>query len=289
MILYRAAACGCRLGEGPVWSAGEGALYWLDILGRRLLRRAPTDNETHQWHLPVRVSALAVRPAGPLLMACEDGRADFDVGGGGLGPRRPLEPDLPDNRSNDGGCDRRGRFFVGTMDDRERADTGALYQVGPDGATRQLLSGVGISNTLAWSPDDRTFYFADSRAQVIWAFDYDIEAGAISRRRVFVSLAGTSLYPDGSTVDAEGYLWNCQWDGWRVVRYAPDGAVDRVVELPVQRPTSCAFGGPGLRTLYVTSARVGLDDAAREAQPWAGDLLAFEPGVAGLQDPSFAG
>jgi sugar lactone lactonase YvrE len=148
---------------------------------------------------------------------------------------------------------------------------------------------IAISNSLAWSPDNRRFYFADTLDRAIYVFDYDHASGAIANKRVFASTAGDPGNPDGSTIDAEGYLWNAQWDGWRLVRYAPDGTVDRVVMLPVQKPTSCMFGGPGLRTLYVTSAVWDLHGAALAGQPWAGGVLALDVGVAGLPEPRFAG
>jgi sugar lactone lactonase YvrE len=174
------------------------------------------------------------------------------------------------------------------MDDRLTSPTGALYRLDPDLSCRRMESGIGISNSLAWSPDDRIFYFADTLRRTIFAYDFDAETGAISNRRVFTDCIDQPGAPDGSTIDAEGYLWNAQWDGWRLVRYAPDGRIDRVVGLPVQKPTSCMFGGPDLATLYVTSAVWDLTGEALAKQPNAGGVFALDVGVRGLPESRFA-
>jgi sugar lactone lactonase YvrE len=175
------------------------------------------------------------------------------------------------------------------MDDGLERPSGSLWRLDPDLSVHRLESGICISNALAWSPDDTRFYFADTKEQEIRAYDYNAESGAITRRRRFASTAEDPGTPDGATVDAEGFLWNAQWDGWRLVRYAPDGTVDRVVPLPVQKPTSCMFGGDGLRRLYVTTAIWDLRGEALAAQPWAGSLLSLDVGVAGLPETRFAG
>jgi sugar lactone lactonase YvrE len=164
---------------------------------------------------------------------------------------------------------------------------GKLFVYHPGGRCETAVDAVSIANTVSCSPDGRTFYLADSAEQLIYAYDLEVQTGALSNRRIFVDLRGTDAAPDGSAVDADGYLWNAQWGGWRIVRYAPDGSVDRIAPLPVQQPTSCAFGGPGLSTLYVTSARDGLSTEALAAQPLAGGLFAMETGVRGLALPLF--
>jgi L-arabinonolactonase len=146
---------------------------------------------------------------------------------------------------------------------------------------------IGNPNTFAWSPDKTRFYTADSVRQIMWVFDYDVETGAISNRREFFSLVGTNIIPDGSTVDAEGFLWNAQWNGWRIVRYAPDGSIDRIVEMPVACPTSCIFGGENLNNLYVTSARKGQTVNRLEQQPDAGALFVLDVGVRGIWQDAF--
>jgi L-arabinonolactonase len=153
----------------------------------------------------------------------------------------------------------------------------------------RMEEGIGISNALCWSPNDDVFYFCDTLRQEIWAYDYEALSGAIANRRVFATTHDQPGQPDGSTIDAEGYMWNAQWDGWRLVRYAPDGTIERIVDLPVQRPTSVMFGGKDLRTLYVTTAIWDLSESERKQQPWAGSLLAVDVGVAGLPETRFGG
>lgn len=278
-----------RLGEVPVWDDRAQALYWVDIEGRLLQRLDHATGAVARWTMPERIAAVAVREAGGLVVALASGFALFDPASGRIERLAAPEAHLPGNRFNDGKCDRHGRFWAGTMDDQLQAKTGALYRLDPDGACHQLETGIAISNSLAWSPDDRTFYFADSLDRTIYAYDFDIEAGTIANRRIFCTTHDQPGVPDGSTVDAAGYVWNAQWDGWRLVRYAPDGQVDRVLDLPVQKPTSCAFGGPDLATLYITSAVWDLTDEQRRSQPQAGGLFAVEVGVKGLPEPRFRG
>ena len=152
----------------------------------------------------------------------------------------------------------------------------------------RVAAGIGIPNSIAWSPDGRTMYVADTVEREIAAHDYDLATGAIANRRIFARTEEPA-YPDGSTVDADGFLWNAQWGGGRVVRYAPDGRTDRAVEVPVRYPTSCVFGGPGLATLYITSAVHDLTPAQRAAEPWAGGIMALTPGVRGLPETRFGG
>ncbi|MFQ5947524.1 MAG: SMP-30/gluconolactonase/LRE family protein [Acidimicrobiia bacterium] len=284
-----AVAAGNILGEGPVWDTEAGVLYWLDIKQPRLHRYQPSGGSVRSWDLPNQPGSLAVRERGGLLLALDSGFAFFDPETSELTPLADPEPDRPGNRFNDGKTDRRGRFWAGSMDDEELEWTGALYRFDPDGTWHRLLDGLGIPNTLAWSPGGETMYFAETLEQTIYTFMFDAVAGEISGRRVFATTKEEDCYPDGSTVDAEGFLWNAQFNGWRLVRYAPDGSVNRVVEMPVQNPTSCMFGGEDLDVLYVTSARKGLAEAALEDQPLAGGLFAFDVGVAGLPETPFSG
>ena len=191
-------------------------------------------------------------------------------------------------RCNDGKCDRQGRFWVGTMGDMRRTPRGHLYRLDPQAGLRRVLDGLTIPNGLCWSPDGRTMYFTDSPTRLIWAFPYDPATGTPGERRVFAQVDGSGV-ADGATVDAEGCLWSARHGGGRVTRYTPDGRIDREIALPVSQPSCCAFGGPDLGTLFVTTARNGLsaDDLAK--QPLAGAVLALEPGVRGLAEPRYAG
>lgn len=280
---------GNRLGEVPVWDVAEQALYWVDIEGRLLQRYTPSTGAVERWAMPERIACFALRESGGLIVAFASGIAFYDLETREIDWIARPEADRPGNRFNEGKCDRRGRFWTGSMDDGLTRRSGALYRVDPDRSVEMVLDGVGVSNSIVWSPDDRDFYFADTLEGVIWRFDFDAEAGRISNRRAIVDLRGSGFGPDGSTVDAEGCLWNAQWGGWRVARYSPEGELLRSVPLPVQKPTNCIFGGPDLATLYVTSAVADLDGAALAAQPLAGGLFALDVGVAGLPETRFAG
>ncbi|MGL6160699.1 SMP-30/gluconolactonase/LRE family protein [Microbulbifer sp.] len=281
-----------ELGEGPLWCAREQVLYWVDIKKELLFRFSPCDGHVKEWSIGMAVAAVTTTDMpGRLLLACRGGLYRFDVATGTSTELLCYEQELPDNRPNDGKTDPNGRFWFGTTDDLEQAVSGSLYRLNGcmDGAGQlQKISGnIGNPNTFAWSPDRKTFYSADSVEQTMFAYDFDNAKGEISNKRVFFTLKGTHIIPDGSTVDAEGYLWNAQWMGWRVVRYAPDGSIDRIVEMPVACPTSCMFGGEDLKTLYVTSARKDQTEEALLKQPYAGALFAIKCEVPGLPESAF--
>ena len=273
-----------ELGEGPCWSDADRRLYWFDIQGRRLAWFDPESRMHGCWPLSLRASAAAPLAGGGLIVATERGLARTNAQGGSLELVEPMDLG-PGFRSNDGKIDIAGRFWWSRMDDEGGARPGGVYRTDPGAATVPVLEGIHIPNTLACSPDGGTFYLADSKRNTLLAYDLAPD-GSLSRGRPFAACE-PPVTPDGSAVDAEGCLWNAQWGGWRIVRYTPDGRVDRVVPMPVEQPTSCAFGGPGLATLYVTSARSGLSDEHLARQPKAGGLFALDPGVRGLQLPAF--
>ena len=277
------------LGEGPLWDVAERVLYWVDIKGRAVHRFDPATGRDARWPMPEEVGSLAVRARGGLVLALRSGFHLFDPATGALAPVARPEPDRRENRFNDGKPDRQGRFWAGSMHDPETAPTGALYRLDPDHSCHRMTDGLVCSNALCWSPDGRTMYHADTSRRTVWAWEFDPVGGAIAHRRVFVELPPDAGAPDGATVDAEGFVWLAHWDGWRLSRLDPDGRVERVVRLPVQRPTCPAFGGPDLDVLFVTSASIELDAAALAAQPCAGGILALRPGVRGLPEARFAG
>lgn len=200
------------------------------------------------------------------------------------------EPDKPENRLNDGRCDRRGRFWVGSMSEKVFEPLGSFFRIDADLSANWLFNDVIIPNSIAFSPDDRTLYFADTRKFTIWAFDFDIDKGTLSNRRIFADTSERRPgRPDGSCVDSEGFLWNTEYAGGRLVRYAPDGRIDRIVELPVSHPTCCTFGGEGLDLLFVTSAVNPLNPGQRSVESEAGALFALDLGVRGLPEPFFKG
>jgi sugar lactone lactonase YvrE len=286
-----ACAVDCRnvLGEGAVWCPLERLLWWIDISSPTLWRFDPRTDRADHWPLPKPPGSFALRKNGGFLFAFRNGFATLDAPGGEL---RWLElPDLKlgDERFNDGKADRAGRFWTGTLDRRLGSAIGQLYRLDPGFRVSAMDRGFTISNGIGWSPDDRTMYFTDTPSRRIYRYDFDVATGAIANRRVFVEVEAGHGGPDGMTVDAEGFVWSAQFDRWCIHRYAPDGRLDRAVRLPVQRPTTCMFGGTDLATLYVTSARMDLADDALAAQPHAGGVFALDAGVRGLPEPRFAG
>lgn len=277
-----------QLGEGPVWVEREQALYWTDIHGRLIHRRAFADGALTRWEAPYRIGSLIPREGGGFISGTDEGLALIDPELGRFDLFASPEADLPTNRFNDGKTDRQGRFWAGTMDDSEKAALGALYRIDPDLGWTLIDDGYRVCNGPAFSSDGRTLYHTDSARQVIYAFDLD-EAGNAANRRDFARFGPGDGYPDGMTVDSEGCLWVAFWDGWCLRRLSPEGEVLSTLELPVQRPTSCAFGGPDLDHLFVTSARVGLDEGDFAGQAQAGGLFLARPGVAGLAERLFAG
>jgi L-arabinonolactonase len=277
------------LGEGPSWSSAEGVLYWIDIKRPAVFRFDPTRGQTGHWPLKRPVGFAAPAQAGRLVFGDADGLGFLDLSTGGVTRLAAPESHIPGNRFNDGKVDRSGRLWAGTMDDACKQPTGNLYRVDPDGSVHTMATGLICSNGLGWSPDNRTMYFTDSIVHTIWTYGFDAKTGALGERRVFAKVSGDEGVPDGLTVDSEGFVWSAMWDGWRVIRYAPDGTIDRVVRMPVQRPSSCMFGGPDLKTLYITSACVELGWGALKSGPLAGSLFAMESDIAGLPEVPFAG
>jgi sugar lactone lactonase YvrE len=275
------------LGEGPCWTESEGRLYWFDIKRASLSWHEPESGQSGRWKLPIRASAAAAAAPFGLIAATEAGLAHIDTRAGAL--KLVEAVDLgPGFRSNDGKIDPAGRFWWSRMDDDGGRRPGSVFCTDTEGVTRTAVEGVHIPNTVACAPAGDAFYLADSKRKILQAYDLAPD-GRLGEARWFADLSNSEGTPDGSAVDAEGFLWNAQWGGRRIVRYAPDGRIDRIVPLPVEQPTSCAFGGPKLDILFVTSAREGLSPDALAEQPLAGSLLAFRPGVAGLALPAFTG
>jgi xylono-1,5-lactonase len=275
------------LGEGPIWVERDHSLYWVDIKGRRLFRLDGAGAITH-WETPFRVGSIAVRESGGFIAGTERGFASIDLASGRFDILSDPEPDLTDNRFNDGKTDRSGRFWAGTMDDSERTAAGSLYRLDFDLRWARMDDGYRVTNGPAFSPGGRLLYHADSARQVIYVYDVN-EGGELGERNLFARFVENDGYPDGMTVDAEGCLWVAFWDGWCVRRFSPAGECIQIVDLPVQRPTSVAFGGPDLSELYITSARIGLDDLALQMQPQAGGVFRLVPGVKGVPEVPFGG
>lgn len=270
----------CTLGEGPVWDAGDQALYWVDIPESRVHRIA-ADGSLSSWDTGQPVGAVVPRASAGLVVAVRDGFMALDPASGKLTMLAEVEQDRPENRMNDGACDRAGRFYAGTMADDERPEAGALYRLDPDLSVTRLLAGVGISNGIGWSPDERLMYYIDSHAHRVDVFDYDPGTGAIDGRRPFAAVGQGDVVPDGLTVDAGGGVWVAVWGGYAVMRHDPSGQVLEALDLPAARVSSCVFGGPDLDRLYITTA-AGPGESA-------GALFVCEPGVTGQPSHPFRG
>lgn len=283
-----AGAPGAELGEGPHWDAAEQCLSYLDILGGRIHRWQYGTGRTATVEVGELVAAAVPRAGGGLLLALTGEVAAADLRGT-LGRRCPVETGVPGNRLNDAKCDPAGRLYVGSMAGTDRPGAAALYRLDPDWQVAVVLTGTTISNGLGWSPDGDRMYFADSGAQCVYAFDYDVGSATASGQRVLCALEPDQGAPDGLTVDAEGYLWVATFGGGSVRRFAPSGELDGVLGLPVRNVTSCTFGGPALDELFITTAAIELSEAERAEQPHAGRVFRYRPGVTGLPGTPFAG
>jgi sugar lactone lactonase YvrE len=278
------------LGESPVWSADEQALYWADILGPALHRFEPATGRTRTWKMPHAIGSFGLRERGGAVVALRNGFHLFDFATGGLEFLTHPEADKPDNRFNDGKVSPDGRFWAGTMDDTTmKRPLGALYRLDPDGACRKMADGIIVSNGLAWSADGRTMFHSDSRAQIIWTYDYDPISGEIAGQCTIATPSEEIGRPDGGATDLEGYYWSAGISAGMLNRWAPDGTLDRQIAMPCAAPTMPCFGGPDMKTIYVTSLRhnVGADKLA--AKPLTGGIFALEVDVPGVPVAKFRG
>ncbi len=279
------------LGEGTVWSERHQALYWVDILGCQLHCYHPATQTRDSWAFEENISAVAERADAPdLLVALRHGFTFFNTETGTLQRLHQPEPERAGNRFNDGKCDAQGRFWGGTMDFDCKAPTGALYRYSADGQCARMADGYAVTNGPTWSLDGRTLYFNDTVRAQVHAFDFDPSIGAISNRRVWLELAPGDGFPDGMTTDAAGRLWLAHWGAACVTCHDPVTAVELArVSLPTRHITNCAFGGPDLQTLFISSACSGLSAEQLAFEPLAGALFCVEVDSPGLAAFAFAG
>ena len=279
---------GDELGEGPFWDDHRGELLRVDISLGLVHGWNPTTGAAWRRECDGEVGAALPRAGADGLVLAIGRRIVLD-GGEGARVLAHVEEDRPGNRFNDCKCDPSGRLWAGTMSGERAPREASLYRLAPGGEIERVIPGTTISNGLGWSPAGDRMYFIDSTTHRIDVFDYDAESGQIAGRRAFAELDPSDGLPDGMTVDSEGGVWVCLFGGGAVRRYGADGALEGHVELPVTNPTSPVFGGPDLRTLYVTSARHNLSAEQLAAEPLAGAVFALQPGVAGLPGNRFAG
>ncbi len=298
------------VGEGPVWDDTSGTLVWVDIMRNAVHRYDPATGHDRATDVGQPLGAAALRRHGQsLVLALRDGFGLLDEGagdavvrggGGGHDTRSAgqrsgpvemvaaVEADVPTNRMNDGKCDPGGRFWAGTMAFEVTPGVAALYRLDPDLSVHQMVTGVTLSNGLDWSLDGRQMYYIDSPTQGVDVFDFNPADGSLGQRRRLITIPAADGLPDGMTVDAEGGLWVALHGSGTIRRYMPDGRVDRLIRVPATMVTSCAFGGPDLTDLYITTISLGLSEAGRRAQPLAGGLFRCRPGVRGRLPNRFA-
>ena len=278
--------CKNQHGEGVFWNASDGLVWWTDIEGRALWSFDPVTSQTQSYPMQDRVCCFAPRQSGGFIVAFADRISLLDLASGNEQKICDFEPNNPETRANDGRTDRQGRFVVGGMNEASSQANSTVIRIDASCLVETLLEGISCANSTCFSPDGKTMFFADTPDREVLAFDYGAE---LSNRRVLASFADEPGLPDGSCVDAEGGVWNAEWEGGRVVRIDPNGQIDTVIEVPVCKPTCCAFGGPELDTLYITTSRLMSDEATLAREPNSGGLFAVKPGFVGLQDTPFGG
>lgn len=278
------------LAEGPCWDADNQLLYWVDIDGKKVHIYNPITDIDRSIDIGQHVGAIAIRKSGGAVLAMHHGFYFLDTVTGGLNPVYDPESDLPDNRFNDGKCDAAGRFWAGTQNFEEKEPLGTLYCMETDHSVRAVLKGITISNGITWSPDNKIMYYIDSATRQVVAFDYDIKTGAISNKRVVVRIPYGGGTPDGMTSDIEGMLWVAQWGGWQVSRWNPyTGELIDSIQVPVERVSSCIFGGKDMDELYITTARRGVEGDEIKRQPHAGGIFRVKTNVKGIMTYKYAG
>lgn len=276
------------LGEGAIWNHRTQELYWVDIEGQKLHIYDPASGHNRTLALPSRIGTVVPTRDGQAVIGLEDGIYRLDPSDGAIELHAPVEADKPQNRTNDGKCDPAGRLWIGTMNLEEQTGAGALYRVAPSGKVETMLRNVTISNGIVWTADQRTMYYIDTPTNVVKAFDFDLPSGTISNERVAVTIDPEMGHPDGMTIDAEGMIWVALWGGSAVIRFHPrTGAMLEKVDVPALKVTSCAFGGPLLDTLYITTASIAMTPEQLEHYPDAGSLFSVQPGVSGVKSAFF--
>jgi sugar lactone lactonase YvrE len=279
-----------RLGEGAIWDAQQQLLYWVNILENKVYIYDPASRQNRSIDVGQYVGTVVPRQSGGLMLALHHGFASLDLETEQVTIIADPEAHLPDNRFNDGKCDPAGRFWAGTMPIDGASRSGSLYRLDPDHSVHRMVSGVTISNGLVWTADRRTMYYIDTPNRTVDAFAYDLDSGAISQRRVAVTIPEGSGGPDGMAIDSEDMIWVAHWGGSRVTRWNPvSGELLQTIEVPALQVTSCAFGGPELNELYITSARNNLNPATLAKYPLSGGLFRVKLPVTGVAANAFAG
>lgn len=288
---YVAVKTRCILGESPLWSVEDQALYWVDIKNPMIHRFDPATGDRQNWRIQTEIGSIGLATGNRMIAGTRMGFAFINLEDGSFEQLADPEGDgrLNRVRLNDGKVDRRGRFWCGGMDDPRRDDLASLYRLDADLAAHRMDGPFSVSNAICWSPDNKTMYFSDTPKRQVWAYDFDAETGAIENRRVFIDVPADDGFSDGATVDAEGFLWIAHMRGGNVKRYDPEGKIEREIRFPASCTSCVAFGGPDLTTLYVTTGSMQYEKADFDREPDAGSVFAVETGIKGLPEPVFAG
>ena len=281
--------CRNQHGEGIIWNPADCRVWWTDIEGHALWSYDPENGDSKSYPMPDRVGCFAPRAKGGLIIAFADRVSLFGLDGGDEVVVHLFEPENAETRLNDGRTDRAGRFVLGGMNEVSGKANSSVILIDTDLSVRTLFEGVSCTNSTCFSPDGGTMFFADTPDREIVAFDYDNTTGALSNRRPHGDFSDEPGLPDGSCVDAEGGVWNAEWEGRRLVRVSPDGQIDRIIDVPVWKPTCCTFGGPNLDTLFITTSRLMSSPDVLKKEPDSGGLFAVKPGVSGVIDAPFNG
>ena len=277
------------LGEGPMWDSKEKKLYWLDIVEHSAHCLSIETNEHKSWKMPGVIGALVLRASGGLIVAVGDSIYSLELENNKLEKIVTL-PSITHTelRFNDGKCDRLGRLWVGIADSKLENPQGGLFRIDADGTATQMEKGITISNGLGWSPDDKKFYYTDTLRHCVYQYDFDLASGLISNRRTFIQINPKDGFPDGLTIDSAGFMWLALWDGGKILRISPNGSIDREIKFPVERATSCIFGGENFQTLFVTSCSRSSSEEKALPEP-AGAIFSLELPIGGLPETAFAG
>lgn len=281
--------CQNRHCEGILWNAADQRVWWTDIHGKTLWAYDPATGSAERHSVPGSIGCFAPRRDGTFVAAFVDGFALYAPRTGRRDDIARFEPQLPQTRLNDGRTDRQGRFIAGGMDEKDLSPISSVWRLDPDLKLMRLFGSVRCANSTCFSSDGRTMYFADSPQREIVAFDYDPDTGDLGQKRSLARIEAGRGVPDGSCMDAEGFIWNAVWEGYRVERFAPDGRLDMTIDVPVEKPTCVAFGGADLDMLYITTSRLGSSADRLAREPESGGLYAVKPNVKGLVDAPFAG
>lgn len=281
MSPYLAHHTNSLLGESPIWNPIDNSIYFVDIKKRVINRFCILTEELESIPAPSEIGCIVLNAGGGLVAAMHSGLAFVDFHNSEYSFLTSIDNDELNNRPNDGKCDELGRLWVASMDNKEIRPSGRLWKISSSKSRKIMDSNFIVGNGIDWSPDSKKMYFTDSTNRIIYVYDFDLIDGSIKNRKVFAAIPESAGYPDGLAVDSYGYIWSAHWDGWQITRYCPNGNIDMTVSMPVPRPTSLAFGGENLSTLYITSASFGLSPDQLRISPLSGGLFAYDSPVSG--------